>query len=76
MKGMKLVYFMGGDCAHPPHCNWYCPISVERRSPDAHFADEVPIHEFDSIKKTVEKLVYEAKAIDAKGMSFTGGDPL
>ena len=76
MKGMKLVYFMGGDCAHPPHCKWYCPISVERRHPDAHFADEIPIHEFISIKKTVEKLVYEAKAIDAKGMSLTGGDPL
>ena len=76
MKGMKLVYFMGGDCAHPPHCKWYCPISPERRNPDAHFADEIPIKDFNSIEKTVEKLVYEAKKIDAKGMSFTGGDPL
>ncbi len=76
MKGMKLVYFMGGDCAHPSHCKWYCPISPERRSPNAHFADEIPIKDFNSIKKTVEKLVYEAKSIDAKGMSFTGGDPL
>jgi len=76
MKGMKLVYFMGGDCAHPSHCKWYCPISPERRSHNAHFADEIPIKDFNSIKKTVEKLVYEAKNIDARGMSFTGGDPL
>lgn len=67
---------MGGDCAHPSHCKWYCPISDERRNSNAHFADEIPIHDFNSIKKTVEKLVYEAKNIEAKGMSFTGGDPL
>ena len=75
-KGMKMVYFMGGDCAQPLHCKWYCPISDERKNPNAHFADEIPIKDFNSIKKTVEKLVYEAKNIEAKGMSFTGGDPL
>ena len=76
MKGMKLVYFMGGDCSEPQHCRWYCPISDERRNPKAHFADEIPIYEYSSIEKTVKKLVYEAKSIEAKGMSFTGGDPL
>ncbi len=76
IKGMKLVYFSGGDCNHPPHCAWYCPISKERRIESAHFADELPIKNYQSIEETVKMLIYEAKMIEAHGMSFTGGDPL
>ena len=76
IQGMKMVYFMGGDCSNPSHCRWYCPISSERKPATAHFADEVPIPNPESLGETLKILMYEARAIGAEGMSFTGGDPL
>ncbi len=76
IQGMKMVYFMGGDCNNPSHCSWYCPLSENRKKKNAFFIDELPIEKFDSLHDTIEKLVYEGKLIEAQGMSITGGDPL
>jgi uncharacterized protein len=76
IKGRKIVYFMGGHCLRPSHCNWYCPISDERKPDSAHFADEIPIENPESLDDIVKTLVYESKKTQAYGMSLTGGDPL
>lgn len=66
MSGMKLVYFATGLCSRS--C-FYCPLSKERKGRDVVYADEVPV-------KSLEDVVCEAKAIDAKGVGVTGGDPI
>jgi pyruvate formate-lyase activating enzyme-like uncharacterized protein len=66
MKGMKLVYFATGLCSRS--C-FYCPLSKERKGRDVVYADEVPV-------KSLEDVIAEAKAIDAKGVGVTGGDPM
>lgn len=76
MQGMKVVYFMGGDCNNPPHCKWYCPLSMQRRSSRAHFVDELAVDEPDDINSILDTLKREIEAVKAQGMSFTGGDPL
>lgn len=76
IHGMKMVYFMGGDCPLPSRCGWYCPLSDERKSASAHFINELPIKNPSNLTDTVEQLVLEAKTMDAAGMSITGGDPL
>lgn len=76
MKGMKVVYFMGGDCNSPSHCKWYCPLSENRRRPDAHYADELPVDDPSDLDQILDTLEAEIDAIDAQGMSITGGDPL
>ena len=76
MQGMKVVYFMGGDCNHPSHCQWYCPVSEHRRSSRAHFVDELAISSPDDINSILTTLKKEIDTVKAKGMSFTGGDPL
>ncbi len=68
IKGQKAVFFLGGACTKPGHCSWYCPISEERRSPSAIFIDEMPI-------RGDEDVLDEIRAIGAKGISFTGGEP-
>lgn len=68
-EGSKVVIFFGGECTHPEHCRWYCPISEERRNPSAYFVDEL-------VYDSEATLFEEIKAIDAKGASFTGGEPL
>ncbi|MHA1620077.1 MAG: hypothetical protein ACTSVZ_12430 [Promethearchaeota archaeon] len=75
-KGMKVVYFMGGDCNHPNHCLWYCPISDHRRRKDAHYVDEIPVENPADIENIISTLNREIRAVDAQGMSLTGGDPL
>ncbi|XEO77419.1 hypothetical protein WKT22_02448 [Candidatus Lokiarchaeum ossiferum] len=76
IHGMKMVYFMGGDCSLPSRCKWYCPLSDERKSSSAHFINELPIKNPTNLNAVVKQLVLEAKAMDAAGMSITGGDPL
>ena len=66
MNGMKLVYFATGLCSRS--C-FYCPLSRERRGRDVIYADEVPV-------KSMDDIINEAKAIRAKGVGVTGGDPL
>ncbi|MFX1417406.1 MAG: radical SAM protein [Promethearchaeota archaeon] len=69
LKGSKVVLFLNGICQKPDHCNWYCPISEERRGKNLTFADEIEI-------RTKEELLKEIELISAKGMSITGGEPL
>ncbi|MBD3185884.1 radical SAM protein [Candidatus Bathyarchaeota archaeon] len=69
IKGQKAVIFAGGSCTQPRDCHWYCPISKERKDPTSFFINERLIHEDTD-------LIREIEAIDAKGISFTGGDPL
>ncbi|MHC1627594.1 MAG: radical SAM protein [Candidatus Nezhaarchaeales archaeon] len=66
MNGMKLVYFATGLCSRS--C-FYCPLSRERKGKDVTYADEVPV-------KSIEDVINEAKAINARGVGVTGGDPL
>jgi len=66
MNGMKLVYFVTGLCSRS--C-FYCPLSRERKGRDVTYADEVLV-------KGTEDIINEAKAINAKGVGITGGDPL
>lgn len=66
MKGMKLVYFATGLCGRS--C-FYCPLSKERKGKDVVYADEVSV-------KDLEDVLAEAKAIDARGVGVTGGDPM
>jgi len=69
LKGTKTVLFLNGICQKPEHCYWYCPISEERRDKQTIFANEIKI-------STNEDLLKEINAIEAHGMSITGGDPL
>jgi len=66
MNGMKLVYFATGLCSRS--C-FYCPLSRERKGRDVVYADEVPV-------RSLEDVIAEAKAIDARGVGVTGGDPI
>ncbi len=69
VKGEKLVVFVTGIC--PKHC-FYCPLSEQKKDKDVIFANERKlIDENDTIA-----LLEEAKACNAKGAGFTGGDPL
>ncbi|MHA1727257.1 MAG: radical SAM protein [Promethearchaeota archaeon] len=69
IRGQKLVLFMGGSCARPKRCSWYCPISAERKNSEQIYADEIRI-------KDPSGAINEANLIRALGCSFTGGDPL
>ena len=69
LRGSKTVLFLNGLCQKPEKCYWYCPISEERRDKTATYADEIKI-------STNEDLIEEINAINAQGMSITGGDPL
>ena len=69
LQGSKTVLFLNGICQKPEKCYWYCPISEERRDKLATYADEIKI-------STNDGLIEEINAINAQGMSITGGDPL
>ncbi|MHA1471562.1 MAG: radical SAM protein [Promethearchaeota archaeon] len=69
LRGTKAVLFLNGICQNPNHCWWYCPISEERKGKTNTFINEIQISSKDQI-------LHELKAINAKGMSITGGDPL
>ena len=69
IKGQKAVIFLEGSCTNPKHCRWYCPISEERREPGSFYINERRI-------ESDEDVFDEIYAIAAKGISFTGGEPL
>ncbi len=69
IEGAKAVIFFGGECTRPSHCSWYCPISKERKNPNAYFVDELHYDSDDDLFEEIE-------AIGAEGVSFTGGEPL
>jgi len=69
LRGTKAVLFLNGICQNPNHCWWYCPISEARKGKTNTFINEIQISSKDQI-------LHELKAINAKGMSITGGDPL
>ena len=68
-KGSKLVVLITGLC--PADC-YYCPLSKEKKGKDRIFADEWEL----SDENDTEKLILEAKYIEATGAGITGGDPL
>ena len=67
--GSKMVVLITGLC--PANC-FYCPLSQEKTGKDRIFADEWELVDEDD----TEKLIKEAKYIDATGAGITGGDPL
>jgi pyruvate formate-lyase activating enzyme-like uncharacterized protein len=69
LKGTKAVLFLNGICQNPKHCWWYCPISEKRKGKKDTYINEIQI-------SSKEQILHELKAINAKGMSITGGDPL
>ncbi len=69
LRGTKAVLFLNGICQNPKHCWWYCPISEKRKGKKDTYINEIQISSKDQI-------LHELKAINAKGMSITGGDPL
>jgi len=69
LKGTKAVLFLNGICQNPKHCWWYCPISEKRKGKKDTYINEILI-------TSKEQILQELKAINAKGMSITGGDPL
>ena len=68
-KGLKLVVLITGLC--PTNC-YYCPLSKEKQGKDRIFADEWEL----SDENDTEKLILEARYIEATGAGITGGDPL
>jgi hypothetical protein len=68
-KGSKMVVLITGLC--PSNC-FYCPLSAEKQGKDRIFADEWELKN----ENDTEKLITEAKLIEATGAGITGGDPL
>jgi len=67
--GSKMVLLITGLC--PSNC-FYCPLSKEKLQRDRIFADEWELKD----ENDTEKLILEAKYIEADGAGITGGDPL
>ncbi|MEM0490607.1 MAG: hypothetical protein QXH73_05265 [Ignisphaera sp.] len=65
IKGSKSVIFVSGTCG--VDC-FYCPISFERRKPNAFYVDE---ERFATMVDIVDEIVF----IKAEGASITGGEP-
>ncbi len=65
-EGAKLVLFVTGLCGY--HCA-YCPVSDEKMYRDVVYADEKRV-------ASDEDVLEEARAIRARGVGITGGDPL
>lgn len=68
-KGAKLVLLVTGRC--PASC-FYCPLSEKKRGKDVIYADEWKLDN----EKDTDKILEEAKLIEAEGAGITGGDPL
>ena len=68
-QGSKMVVLITGLC--PANC-FYCPLSLEKHNKDRIFADEWELEN----ENDIEKLISEAKYINARGAGITGGDPL
>ncbi len=66
--GSKMVLLITGLC--PSSC-FYCPLSLEKSGKDRIFADEWELE----TEEDTEKLLLEAKYINATGAGITGGDP-
>lgn len=65
MQGAKMVLFVTGECK--TEC-YYCPISFKRKGKSQAWANERPI-------TTDQDILEEARRMDAKGASLTGGEP-
>ena len=68
-QGSKMVILITGLC--PAHC-YYCPLSFKKAGKDNIFADEWKLDD----ENDTDKLISEARYIDATGAGITGGDPL
>src|SRR5881397_803334 len=65
-EGAKMVLFVTGLCSY--HC-FYCPVSDEKMYKDVVYADEMRV-------QSDADVLAEARAIRAKGVGITGGDPM
>jgi pyruvate formate-lyase activating enzyme-like uncharacterized protein len=65
-QGAKMVLLITGKCSHS--C-YYCPLSLEKKGRDVTYADELLV-------KSDADVLFEARAIGARGTGITGGDPL
>ncbi len=65
-QGAKMVLLVTGKCSHS--C-YYCPLSSAKKGRDVTYADELPV-------KSDDDVIFEARAIGARGTGITGGDPL
>lgn len=63
-----MVLYLTGECQS--HC-FYCPVAKERMYTDRAFANEREIP-----PGSVAGVIEEAKAMNAKGVGITGGDPM
>ena len=68
-KGSKMVILITGLCS--AKC-FYCPLSTRKLGKDRIFANEWELEN----EEDTEKLIHEAKYIEATGAGITGGDPL
>jgi pyruvate formate-lyase activating enzyme-like uncharacterized protein len=64
--GGKMVLFVYGYCDQRD-C-FYCPLGENRKNVDRVYANERPV-------ETDEDVIEEARKMDAKGSSITGGEP-
>ena len=69
VMGRKLVVFVTGICQR--NC-FYCPLSEQKKNHDVMYANERELIDENEINALIE----EARACQAKGAGFTGGDPL
>ncbi len=68
-EGSKMVLLITGLCR--AKC-YYCPLSLKKIGKDVIYADEWKLND----ENDKEKLLLEARYIEAKGAGITGGDPL
>lgn len=66
VKGEKSVVYVTGLCG--VGCK-FCPLSNKRKDKDVQWINERPL-------LSIKDLIKEVKVSNAKGCSFTGGDPL
>jgi len=67
--GQKAVIFVTGICNKPKDCNWYCPISNERKDKDVIYVNERKVN-------NIKEIIEECLISNARGASITGGEPL
>jgi len=69
IKGAKMVLFITGRCFNPSFCNFYCPLSENRKDKPITLAN-------DRLVLNDDDVIQEVRRMNALGAGFTGGEPL